>query len=46
MNIHEYQAKEIFTSFGLPVPGGAAVQTVEAAQVEAQDAINRGRIPR
>ncbi|MCP4290456.1 MAG: ADP-forming succinate--CoA ligase subunit beta [bacterium] len=31
MNIHEYQAKEIFTGFGLPVPGGTAVQNVDDA---------------
>ena len=37
MNIHEYQAKDIFTSFGLPVPGGTAVQTVEAAVEKAEE---------
>ncbi len=37
MNIHEYQAKEIFTAFGLPVPGGAAVRTVDAAVARAQE---------
>ncbi len=31
MNIHEYQAKEIFTSFGLPVPGGNVATTVDEA---------------
>jgi len=31
VNIHEYQAKDIFTEFGLPVPGGTAVATVEDA---------------
>ncbi len=36
MNIHEYQAKEIFTRFGLPVPGGTAVQTVDAAVASAE----------
>jgi succinyl-CoA synthetase beta subunit len=30
MNIHEYQAKELFAEFGLPVAQGAAVQSVEA----------------
>ncbi|MBU8870290.1 MAG: ADP-forming succinate--CoA ligase subunit beta [Gemmatimonadales bacterium] len=29
MNIHEYQAKEIFTGFGLPVPGGKVATTTE-----------------
>ncbi len=37
MNIHEYQAKEIFTSFGLPVPGGTAVQTVADAVASAEE---------
>ena len=37
MNIHEYQSKEIFTSFGLPVPGGAAVQTVADAVASAEE---------
>lgn len=27
MNIHEYQAKELFTQFGIPVPAGKAVQS-------------------
>ncbi|MDX2475034.1 MAG: ADP-forming succinate--CoA ligase subunit beta [Candidatus Krumholzibacteria bacterium] len=31
MNIHEYQAKEIFTSFGLPVPGGDVATTADEA---------------
>ncbi len=31
MNIHEYQAKEIFTSHGLPVPGGKVATTVDEA---------------
>ncbi|RKZ13386.1 ADP-forming succinate--CoA ligase subunit beta [bacterium] len=29
MNIHEYQAKEIFTAHGLPVPGGKVATTVD-----------------
>ena len=37
MNIHEYQGKEIFTDFGLPVPGGTAVQSVEDAVKSAQE---------
>jgi len=37
VNIHEYQAKEIFTSFGLPVPGGTAVQTVADAVASAKE---------
>lgn len=31
MNIHEYQAKEIFTGYGLPVPGGDVASTSDEA---------------
>ena len=31
MNIHEYQAKEIFARFGLPVPEGKVATTVDEA---------------
>ena len=31
MNIHEYQAKEIFTAHGLPVPGGKVATTADEA---------------
>ncbi len=31
MNFHEYQAKELFTQFGIPVPRGIAVRTPEQA---------------
>ncbi len=31
MNIHEYQAKEIFSRFGLPVPGGKVATTADEA---------------
>jgi succinyl-CoA synthetase beta subunit len=31
VNIHEYQAKEIFSGFGLPVPGGHVATTVDEA---------------
>lgn len=31
MNIHEYQAKEIFRSFGLPAPGGKVATSVDEA---------------
>ncbi len=37
MNIHEYQGKEIFTGFGLPVPGGTAVQSVDDAVARARE---------
>jgi len=43
MNIHEYQAKELFTQFGIPVPAGKAVQSADAFQ-EAIDSIGTGKI--
>jgi succinyl-CoA synthetase beta subunit len=36
MNIHEYQAKELLASFGVPVPAGHAAMSVEEA-VEAAE---------
>ncbi len=36
MNIHEYQAKEFFSRFGLPVPGGAVATTPDEAVTLAQ----------
>ncbi|MCK9489137.1 MAG: ADP-forming succinate--CoA ligase subunit beta [Xanthomonadales bacterium] len=38
MNFHEYQAKQLFAEFGIPVPAGTAVDSVEAA-VEAAQAL-------
>jgi succinyl-CoA synthetase beta subunit len=31
MNFHEYQAKELFTQFGIPVPQGVIANTADAA---------------
>jgi len=31
MNIHEYQAKQIFAKYGVPVPQGIMVESVDAA---------------
>ncbi len=31
MNLHEYQAKEVFRSYGIPVPAGKAARTPEEA---------------
>lgn len=36
MNFHEYQAKEIFASYGIPVPAGAVARTPDEAVVAAQ----------
>ncbi|MCC6483623.1 MAG: ADP-forming succinate--CoA ligase subunit beta [Armatimonadetes bacterium] len=37
MKIHEYQAKEVFGRFGVPVPKGMVCQTPEKAQSYARD---------
>jgi succinyl-CoA synthetase beta subunit len=36
MNFHEYQAKELFTRFAIPVPKGIAATTAEAAAAAAR----------
>ena len=36
MNFHEYQAKEIFASYGIPVPAGTVARTPAEAVVAAQ----------
>ncbi|CEK11930.1 ADP-forming succinate--CoA ligase subunit beta [Legionella hackeliae] len=42
MNLHEYQAKQLFASYGLPVPNGQVAYSVEdALQVAAQLATPR-----
>ena len=33
MNLHEYQAKQLFREYGLPVSNGFAVDTAEQAAV-------------
>lgn len=38
MNFHEYQAKELFNAYGIPVPAGKVASTADAA-VAAADAI-------
>ena len=43
MNIHEYQAKELFKEFGIPVPGGVLVESVdEARRVVAESPLFKG----
>ena len=36
MNFHEYQAKELFASYGIPVPAGKVARTPDEAVVAAQ----------
>ncbi len=43
MNIHEYQAKELFSQFGISVPAGKAVQSADAFE-EAIDSVGSGKI--
>lgn len=42
MKIHEYQAKEILRKYGVPVPSGEMVQTLEEADRAAKDLFDRG----
>src|SRR5258708_34494802 len=37
MNIHEYQAKQLFERFGIATPPGAPAETPEAAEKVASD---------
>lgn len=36
MNLHEYQAKQLFNEYGIPTPAGQVVSTVEAALAAAR----------
>ena len=36
MNLHEYQSKEVFREFGIPVPAGKAASSAEEAVAAAQ----------
>ena len=42
MKIHEYQAKEILRKYGVPVPEGEMVTTLEAADSEAKKLFSAG----
>ena len=37
MNVHEYQAKEIFAKYGVPTPKGIMVESVDAAVEAAKE---------
>jgi len=43
VNIHEYQAKQIFRRYGIPVPSGVAVQTLQEVEKVAKE-LGDGRI--
>lgn len=40
MNLHEYQAKQLLSEFGLPVPKGVVATTIEQAQAIAKNRPN------
>lgn len=42
MKIHEYQAKEILRKYGVPVPNGVMVETLEEADRAAKDLFDGG----
>src|SRR6266478_9000803 len=42
MNIHEYQAKQLLTQYGVAVPPGDVCQTPEAARKIAEELIAKG----
>ena len=42
MKIHEYQAKNILSKYGVPVPRGEMVQTIEEAERVAKDLLGAG----
>jgi succinyl-CoA synthetase beta subunit len=45
MKIHEYQGKQIFARYGLPVPKGVACFSVDEVERAAQKLIDETRIP-
>ncbi|MET0594672.1 MAG: ATP-grasp domain-containing protein, partial [Polyangiaceae bacterium] len=45
MKIHEYQAKQIFARYGVPVPKGYPVNTPAEAEVAAKKLIDETGIP-
>ena len=32
MNLHEFQAKQLFATYGIPIPRGGAAESVEQAR--------------
>jgi succinyl-CoA synthetase beta subunit len=45
MNIHEYQGKDIFRKYGIPVPKGVALMEPSGAKAAAQKLIDETKIP-
>src|SRR5947208_2991700 len=45
MKIHEYQAKQIFARYGVPVPKGYPVTTAAEAEAAAKRLIEETKIP-
>ncbi|MGK0187160.1 MAG: succinyl-CoA synthetase beta subunit [Verrucomicrobiales bacterium] len=44
MNIHEYQAKDLFEKFGVPTPKGQVADTAEAAKAAASELSAAGQL--
>ena len=42
MKVHEYQARELLSGAGIPVPPGAVVQSVEEAEAHAKRLLSGG----
>ena len=45
MKIHEYQAKQIFARYGLPIPKGYPAMTVDEAETNAKRLIDETGTP-
>ena len=46
MKIHEYQAKQIFARYGVPIPKGYPAMTVEEAEAAAKRLVEETLRPR
>ena len=45
MKIHEYQAKQIFARYGVPIPKGYPATTATEAEAQAKKLIEETKIP-
>src|SRR5215467_2401894 len=45
MKIHEYQAKQMFVRYGVPVPKGYPVRTPDEAEAAAKRLIDETKVP-
>src|ERR1044071_7314344 len=42
MNLHEYQAKQLLSQYGVPIPAGEVCQTPDAARKIAEQLLSQG----